>query len=138
MADFTADPNAINQVLQPMVNDWLQNKILTPIASEAFANCPVGTPDPLGRPATDPPMRYQINTRIEGSLPNMRGVVICNSAHALIVHNGTVPHLIEARNVSRLRFLQNGTVRFPRAVNHPGTQAQPFLRNALESVIGST
>jgi hypothetical protein len=137
MSDISIDPGLLTSVLGPQITDWLQRTKLTPIASITFATCPIGVDDPLGRPRVDPPMRYQINTRIEGSGLTQVGYVVINSPHAIYVIRGTTPHEIAAVNFDHLRFLQGGTVRFPRRVNHPGNAPNPFFANAVAAVITS-
>lgn len=52
--------------------------------------------------------------------------------YAAMVHDGTRPHRIEPRTPGGvLRFTVGGQVVFARFVNHPGTQAKPFLDRAL-------
>lgn len=59
--------------------------------------------------------------------------------YALYVHEGTKPHIIRPVNARVLAFpaggrRSGGAMVFARVVHHPGTRAQPFLRNALEEV----
>lgn len=51
--------------------------------------------------------------------------------YALFHHEGTQPHVIEARRARALRFEVGGNVVFARRVNHPGTRPNRFLLNAL-------
>ena len=53
--------------------------------------------------------------------------------YGVYVHEGTRPHTIVARRAKALHF--NG--RFARRVRHPGTAANPFLRNALQAMSGA-
>lgn len=46
------------------------------------------------------------------------------------VANGTPPHVIEARDGGKLRFVMNGQVMFRKRVNHPGTAPRPFMQHA--------
>lgn len=55
------------------------------------------------------------------------GIVTVNKKHALPVEFGTRPHTIAVRNA---RVLSDGKDVFGTIVNHPGTQAQPFMRPA--------
>jgi len=56
-----------------------------------------------------------------------------NSDHAAYVEFGTKPHIIEPVNAKVLAFKVNGKMVFTKKVNHPGTQAIPFMRSALIS-----
>lgn len=56
--------------------------------------------------------------------------------YASFVHNGTAPHVIEARGGGMLRFVANGQTVFRRRVNHPGTAARPFVQNAVDAAAG--
>jgi hypothetical protein len=55
-------------------------------------------------------------------------------------HEGTRPHVIRPRRRKALRFLSSraGGIVFARRVFHPGTRANPFLRDALREVIRGT
>lgn len=57
------------------------------------------------------------------------------SKYAVFVHDGTKPHSIEPRKRKVLAWIPRGpggkTV-FAQKVWHPGTKAQPWLREALE------
>lgn len=127
-----------DDVIGRQLPDWMQG-VLSDVAGDAFTACPIGEPDPLGRPrpfATA--LRYTINTTITGTGIDIQGFVQANSPYAFFVHEGTQPHVIAAVNFPRLRFMKDGTVRRPKMVNHPGTAAQPFLRNALVTYVGAT
>lgn len=70
-------------------------------------------------------------------------MVVANSApcsptresYSLMVHDGTDPHVIQAKSGGVLAFNwpggPTGGMFFARSVNHPGTKAQPFLRENL-------
>lgn len=64
------------------------------------------------------------------------GSVSANTHYALYVHEGTRPHVIRPRRAKALRFVVGGRVVFAQRVNHPGTRARPFLRNAGVRVAG--
>ncbi|WNM68779.1 hypothetical protein SEA_SOOS_49 [Gordonia phage Soos] len=57
--------------------------------------------------------------------------VVATAPYAAFVHDGTRPHVIKPRNASVLRFPAGGGIVYAAHVNHPGTRARPFLRNAL-------
>jgi len=59
------------------------------------------------------------------------GEVDVGAKYAAAVHEGTRPHVIEARNKKVLANRRQGQF-FGKKVNHPGTKAQPFLREAAE------
>ena len=61
------------------------------------------------------------------------GREINNSKHAACVEYGTKPHVIEPVNKKVLAFKVDGQTVFAKKVNHPGTQAIPFMRGALLS-----
>ena len=66
------------------------------------------------------------------------GGVTAWAHYAVYVHEGTRPHVIRPRNPGGvLHFTMNGRSVFARSVNHPGTAARPFLRNAGIAVMAS-
>lgn len=65
---------------------------------------------------------------------NVHGSVRADADYAVYVHQGTRPHVIRPRRAKVLRFPVGGRTVFARSVNHPGTRARPFLRNAGERV----
>lgn len=46
----------------------------------------------------------------------------------------TRPHVIRAKNVKALRFKWKGGFVFFKKINHPGTEANPFLDRAIDKV----
>jgi hypothetical protein len=52
--------------------------------------------------------------------------------YAMPVHEGSRPHVIEAKNKKTLAFMAGGQMRFPRKVNHPGNAANPFFDLGLD------
>jgi hypothetical protein len=52
-------------------------------------------------------------------------------SYSLDVHEGTRPHIILPKQAKVLAFEMGGELIFATAVRHPGTRAQPFLRDAL-------
>lgn len=86
--------------------------------------CPVDT----GRLRASGSMRV-------GSFGNeVRGEVEYDADYAMIVHDGTPPHVIRPRRGQFLRFEVGGRVVYAREVRHPGTKARPFLATALREV----
>jgi hypothetical protein len=65
-----------------------------------------------------------------------QGVVNVRHPAALYVTGGTRPHRIRPRRPGGvLRFTVNGQVVFARYVNHPGTQPNDFLKQALRAAL---
>lgn len=63
-------------------------------------------------------------------------LVSANIEYALAVHQGAKPHVIEARNVSMLRFPdKSGFIVYTPRVNHPGNKPNPFLWEALVAAV---
>lgn len=62
--------------------------------------------------------------------------------YAPFVHRGTKPHMIRPKRKAfgkqrrALRWVKSGRFVFARGVRHPGTKADPFLYEALESSRG--
>jgi hypothetical protein len=64
--------------------------------------------------------------------------VSANTEYAIFVHEGTGPHPIVPRTAKVLRFpTRGGRIVYTTKVNHPGTDAQPFLMDALRVTIRS-
>lgn len=55
--------------------------------------------------------------------------------YARFVHEGTKPHIIKAKNKKVLA--SKGKI-FGKKVNHPGTKANPYLKNAANRYINSS
>ena len=53
------------------------------------------------------------------------------------VEYGTRPHVIKPKKASVLRFKVNGVTVYARAVKHPGTKAQPYMRPAFEQAVSN-
>lgn len=68
---------------------------------------------------------------IMSSVNGMSGSVEVNASYAVPVHEGTRPHTIVAKKARVLANKRTGQM-FGKVVNHPGTKAQPFLREAVE------
>ncbi len=56
--------------------------------------------------------------------------------YAPYVHNGTKPHVIRPKNAGGvLVFEVNGQTIYTKLVNHPGTNAQPFITQGIDDSI---
>lgn len=53
--------------------------------------------------------------------------------HGPYIEFGTAPHAITANDADVLHFWVDGIEVFANTVDHPGTDAQPFLRPALDA-----
>lgn len=106
-----------------MVGAELQRRILR-VHARAVQLCPVNT----GR------LRSSIRWAISHSSKGLVGTVGTDVDYALFVHEGTRPHVIEARDAQALYW--KGAAHPVVRVNHPGTRAVPFLLNALQEVAG--
>jgi hypothetical protein len=71
---------------------------------------------------------------------HLEGRVVAVPDHAVMVHEGTRPHMIVPRRAPKLVFFwarKGHVVRFD-AVSHPGTQPDPYLWRAVEFVFSRT
>lgn len=103
---------------------------------QAIVGCPVDTGLLRGR--------HDMSVRVGSS--RVDGRVFNDAKYASSVHNGTSPHEIVGRaqrrvtrgnrrsGVKTLRFQVGGSVIFRRRVQHPGTRANPWLREAAKRV----
>lgn len=66
--------------------------------------------------------------------------VFANRPYARFVHEGTRPHIIRPRRAKALSFFwpKAGRQVFFAHVNHPGTRANAFLRDAVDEELGRT
>lgn len=93
------------------------------IANDAKHRVPVLTGH-LGRSISEDPQRMVTALHVVGG-------VTAHAKYAVFVHEGTRPHIIRPKNPGGvLHFYWNGREVFVKSVNHPGTRARPFLRNA--------
>lgn len=96
------------------------------IVAQARQNAPVRTGN-LARSIEADPIRFAGPFRIDTG-------VTAHANYAAAVHEGTRPHVIRPRVARALKFQVDGRTVFAKSVNHPGTRARPFLRNAADEV----
>lgn len=63
---------------------------------------------------------------------NVTWVVGTSVEHGLFIEYGTRPHTITPNDAEVLQFTVGGTTVYTDIVEHPGTEASPFLRPALD------
>lgn len=98
------------------------------IRTRAVLRCPVDT----GR------LRAAHREEVGVRAGQVYGFVVNDAEYAAAVHDGSAAHVIRPRRPGGvLRFQAGGQVVFTSVVNHPGTRAQPWLREAMEEVAGS-
>jgi hypothetical protein len=73
-----------------------------------------------------------------GGVGNLRSKIGPTVDYAVMVEDGTRPHIIRPRNKRALRFRPGGSGRyvFAKFVRHPGTRPQPFMDRALVETAG--
>lgn len=126
MATLTIDSVALEASLAAMLQRWLAG-LIDEVLQRAQSIAPYKTGI----------LRALHTTNVEGSGSQIRAICTAYASYALAVHQGTAPHVIEPSTRSVLRFpTKAGTIVYARRVNHPGTTAQPWLYQALASVIG--
>lgn len=74
-------------------------------------------------------LRRSITRRVEG--PH-KGVIFTDVKYAPYVEFGTKPHVITPKNKKFLVFKSGGRTVFAKKVNHPGTRAYNYMRDAFE------
>ena len=74
-------------------------------------------------------LRRSISRRVEGA---HKGVVFTDMKYAPYVEFGTKPHVIRPKTKKMLAFRVGGKMVFARKVNHPGTRAYNYMRDAFE------
>lgn len=105
---------------------------MPPLADRIYAMAVATSPIKTGRlkGSHDPP-RFTW-----GHSPSFR--IAATAPYAFYVHQGTAPHLIVAKRAPYLQFFwerRNVVFRGP-LVHHPGNAPQPWLRLAMEAVVG--
>lgn len=129
------DPNeaGLSEQVQPIMKAK-GNSLLRQIANQARVDVPVRTGN-LGRTIGVDPMTPT------GPFGASGGVYAGGpqAPYAIPVHEGSKPHTIAARRAPMLSFYWTKVGRHVKffSVNHPGTKARPFLRNAALRVIAS-
>jgi HK97 gp10 family phage protein len=76
-------------------------------------------------------LRDSIHLEMAETETSVTGTVGTNVSYARFVHDGTAPHVIEAKSAPALHFFMGGAEVFARRVNHPGTKPRPFLTSTL-------
>jgi hypothetical protein len=93
------------------------------VRTRAVLTCPVDT----GR------LRSAHTEQVGVRHGTVYGLVTNDVEYAEQVHEGTGPHIIRPRRPGGvLRFAVGGEVVFTTVARHPGTRAQPWLREAME------
>lgn len=130
---FDEDRVGLSEQLQPIMRRK-GDSVLRQIANQARADVPVRTGN-LGRTIGVDPMTPT------GPFSAGGGVFAGGpqAPYAIPVHEGSRPHRITARRAPMLSFYWTKVGRHVKffSVNHPGTKARPFLRNAALRVIAS-
>ena len=75
----------------------------------------------------------QVKTPVIVTGQSVSGGVEYRTEYAMYVHDGTQPHVIRPGKKSVLRWVPKGggAPVFSSSARHPGTKAQPWLRDAL-------
>lgn len=74
-------------------------------------------------------LRRSITRRVEGP---QKGIIFTDVKYAPYVEFGTKPHVITPKNKKMLAFKSGGRLIFAKKVNHPGTKAYNYMRDAFE------
>lgn len=77
-------------------------------------------------------LRRTITSRVEDG--GRRGVVGTNAPYARPVHDGSRPHIIQAKRAKALYW--KGAKHPVRVVHHPGNKPNPFMRRAADTSRG--
>lgn len=134
------DPRALAELLRgpsgPVVRRVIVDAQL--VKGEAKRLVGVHEPDPWGRPLDRPPgtLRDSIVVRFVTRGRDFVAQIGSEDEIALFHHEGTQPHVIVPVKAPFLVFWQDGEVRYATLVNHPGTQPNRFLINAMAVLRG--
>lgn len=125
---FTFHPAGAAAQVGPILRR-VHSSLTRQIANQGRMRVPVRTGN-LGRAIGEDPQRMVGPFVVTGG-------VHANTDYAAAVHEGSRPHIIRARNGGFLHFRAGGREVFVRSVQHPGTKARPFLRNAGTYVVAT-
>lgn len=76
-------------------------------------------------------MRSRTTVRATPTVSGYQIEAVADTPYARFVADGTRPHTIRPRTARALRFQVGGKTVFAMRVNHPGTQPNPWFRNAF-------
>lgn len=107
------------------LNTAIKKSVLK-VQSEAIHRAPVNKQSGGGN----------LRQSIRSSVVRLVGQVVAYADYALFVHEGTKPHEIRAINKKALANRRTGQF-FGKLVHHPGTRAQPFLKEAVKAAENS-
>lgn len=105
---------------------------MPPLADAIYATAVAGAPEKTGRlKASHQPPEFTWGHNPSFTIRN-------TAPYAAPVHEGASPHRIVARRAPYLEFFweKRGVIFRGRKVNHPGNHGQPWLRAAMNAVVG--
>lgn len=73
-------------------------------------------------------LRNSIKYKVKGKVLEIR-----MPHYAVYVEYGTPPHIIRPKTAKALAWKGGNGMSFAKVVHHPGTQPQPFIRNAIRT-----
>jgi len=106
-----------------------ENEVAPVAMAEIRRRAPVGTDPGAGR------LRDSISIQRSKGKAGISVRFVSSAPYAKYVEDGTVPHRIEPRQARALHWTTNGGDVFARYVNHPGTKANPFVKEAVDSMM---
>lgn len=106
-----------------------ESEVAPALLAEIKRRAPVSSAENGGR------LRDSINISRSGSGAGVVARITSTAPYAKYVENGTGPHRIEARQALALHWTDRGQSMFARGVNHPGTKANPFVREAVTALL---
>lgn len=125
---FEVDESGLAEQTRPILRR-VHSSLTRKIATEGRLAAPVRTGH-LGRSIREDPQSFISPFRVTGG-------VTAHASYAAAVHEGTRPHVIRPRQARALSFIWRGQRVAFRRVNHPGTRARPFLREAALRVVAT-
>lgn len=117
-----------NLSMKETLSRW-ENEVGPAVIAEIRRRAPVGNDPGAGR------LRDSISMRKGGGRGPLSVSFVSSAPYAKFVEDGTVPHKIEPRQASALHWTTNGGDVFARYVNHPGTKANPFVKQAVDAMM---
>lgn len=119
----------LSNIALPKALSLWESEIAPAVLAEIRRRAPISPTENGGR------LRDSINVTRRSTAGGLEARFTSSAPYARYVEEGTAPHRIEPRQALALHWQDRGRNVFAARVNHPGTKANPFVRNAIQSML---